>query len=142
MKGKYVAYNNKFKLYLIGMGVVLLPLFSLPASSDSTTDLSKADWLEQVRMAASVPICKSFVEDESIAAQMKVRQISYEHCVSLIPDIAQKCEKKYDASLPATINDDSAEKWGRVIGECIGHEFAMSYLYPPDTLPDTLPHAP
>ena len=72
-----------------------------------------------------------------LATQMKIRNISYDHCVLLIPDIAQKCEKKYDANLPAIINEESAEKWGRVIGECIGNDFAMSYLYA-----DTLPHTP
>ena len=120
---------NTFKLYLLSIGIVFLALFSLTAFSDNSEALPKASWLEQVRDAASVPICKSFMEDESIAAQMKLQHISYDNCVSLIPGIAVKCEKKYDANIPMTIDDTNAEKWGRVIGECIGNEFALGHLY-------------
>lgn len=117
--------TNTFKSHLIGL--LFLPVFSFAA--DSSADLSKEVWLEELRESAPVPICKSFIEDASIIAQMKARNITYEKCVSLIPGITLKCEKKYSANLPSTINDEHAEKWGRVIGECIGNDFAMSYLY-------------
>lgn len=138
-------------LKFLGIGLLLMPLSLLaestlpatpvaPATTPTTTEsvapttdkpaeITKELWLEQVRLLAAVPICKSFVEDEAIAAQMKEHTISYEKCVSLIPGIAEKCEKKYDADMPLTINDESAEKWGKLIGECIGNDFATSYLY-------------
>lgn len=142
------------KLRFLGIGLLLLPLVSMAvppkseippkpaASSEPVTstvtpveavptvnEISKDSWLEQVRLSAAVPICKSFVEDEAIAAQMKTNSISYEKCVSLIPGIAEKCEKKYDAGMPLSINDEGAEKWGKLIGECIGNDFATNYLY-------------
>lgn len=120
---------STFKLSLMGLGAVCLAFFSLTTFSDSASDLPKAVWLQQVRDAVAVPICKSFMDDESIVAQMKLQHISYDHCVSLIPGIAVKCEKKYDANIPPTIDDVNAEKWGRVIGECIGNDFAIGHLY-------------
>lgn len=103
--------------------VVTAPIVNKPV------EITKDVWLEQVRLSAAVPICKSFVEDEAIALQMKTHGISYEKCVSLIPGIAETCEKKYDAEMPLSINEEGAEKWGKLIGECIGSDFATNYLY-------------
>ncbi len=123
--------SNTFKVPLVGISIFLFTLLSQAAPTvTSAEEISRAVWLEQVRGAASVPICKSFIEDESISAQMKSKNMSYENCVSLIPAIAEKCEKKFETSIPATINDENADKWGKLIGECIGNDFAMSYLYP------------
>lgn len=118
----------KFKSCIIGLGISLLPIVVSAAVPD-LTGMAKNVWIEQVKMAVSVPVCKSFVEDEAIATQMKTRNINYDKCLSLMPAVTDKCIKKFDSSLPATLNDESAEKWGRVIGECIGNNFAMGYLY-------------
>ena len=135
------------KLWFLGMGL-LLPLSSIVASTtpaiplvapanpvvtapvvNKPVEIMKDVWLEQVKLSAAVPICKSFIEDEAIAEQMKVHSISYEKCVSLIPSIAEACGKKYDAEMPLDINEEGAEKWGKLIGECIGSDFATNYLY-------------
>lgn len=118
----------KFKACLTGFIIALLPIAGWSAVT-GTNGTSKTIWIEQVKMAVSVPVCKSFISDESIASQMKARNINYDKCISLMPAVTDKCIKKYDLSLPTTINDESAEKWGRLIGECIGNNFAMSYLY-------------
>ncbi len=118
----------KFKSFLTGFAIGLLPIAGLAAAPD-TIGTAKTIWIQQVKMAVSVPVCKSFVSDEAIASQMNIRNINYDKCISLMPAITDQCLKKYDASLPPTINDESAEKWGRLIGECIGNNFAMSYLY-------------
>ncbi len=119
---------NTLKLSLLGMGMMLLPVLSMAAPTNNATDISKDVWLEQVRTTTAKPICKSFMDDESISEQMKVHHVSYEQCAALIPVIADKCEKKYSANLPLTINDQDAEKWGKLIGECIGNDFVTNYL--------------
>ena len=123
------------KLWFLGMGL-LLPLSSIVASTtpaiplvapanpvvtapvvNKPVEIMKDVWLEQVKLSAAVPLCKSFIEDEAIAEQMKV------------PSIAEACGKKYDAEMPLDINEEGAEKWGKLIGECIGSDFATNYLY-------------
>lgn len=118
----------KMKSCIIGVGMSLLPIVVLAAVPD-LTGTAKNVWIEQVKMAVSVPVCKSFTEDESIAVQMKARNINYDRCLALMPAITDKCIQKYEANLPETLNDESAEKWGRIIGECIGNNFAMGYLH-------------
>jgi hypothetical protein len=141
---------------IIGIGILLAPMISFadasettapttpapteetaappsaPASSGSANEMSKDVWLEKIKAVVPEPICKGFMEDASISARLKEKNISYENCVSLIPGIADKCQKKYYDSLPAMINQESASKWGRTIGECIGGDFAINYLYAGD----------
>ncbi len=118
---------NKSKLCLLSVVMVLVPIVSL-AGSEVNSDMSRDVWLEAVKRGVSAPVCKSFTDDESIATQMTARHITYDKCVALMPAIAEKCEKKYFSELPMVINDQNAEKWGRILGECIGNDFAMSYL--------------
>ena len=110
------------------LGVMCCPLMSYAIVADSVTEMSKDVWLEEVRKVVSDPVCKSFMADETIAEQMKLRTISFEKCMTLVPKIAENCEKQYYSSLPTTITDINAEKWGQILGECIGTHFAMSYL--------------
>jgi len=117
----------KMKSCIIGVSM-LLPAVAGAAVPD-LGGISKNDWISQVKTAVSVPVCKSFTEDQSIAAQMKARDINYDKCLALMPAITDKCIQKFDAGLPETLNDESAEKWGRIIGECIGNNFAMGYLH-------------
>ncbi len=113
--------------------IMLLPINSWarssPDTTSQTTGMAKNEWLQQVRNEVSVPVCKSFVEDDSIGAQMKTRHINYDQCVAAMPAVTDKCIKTHDASIPPTLNDDAADKWGKIIGGCIGKEFASSYLY-------------
>ncbi len=143
---------------IIGIGLLLVPMLSIaddaaapasapapadtsaapsapaaPDSGSSATEMSKGVWLEKIKAVVPEPICKGFMEDASISARLKEKNISYDNCVSLIPAIADKCQKKYYDSLPAMINQESASKWGRTIGECIGGDFAINYLYSADS---------
>ena len=127
MKGIGIMKKHT-KLYLLGTAVLFWPLLSIAASAEGLAEMPKNEWLGQIKSAVPVPICKSFIEDETISAQMTAHNISYDKCVSLIPAIAEKCQQKYYASLPPTMNRENAEKWGRLIGECIGNGFAMDYL--------------
>lgn len=122
----------KLTPYFIGFS--LIPIVGWTMSSPVTTDITtttttKVMWLEQVKTGVAVPLCKSFIEDETISIQMKKNNIDYDKCISLMPRVTNDCIKKYDMSLPATISDVDADKWGRVIGQCIGNNFALSYLY-------------
>lgn len=140
------------KVNLIGLGL-LCPLFAYaaseavsqaPAGTSATppattttpgeapkvTQIPKDQWLQKIKEVVSEPICKGFMEDSSISARLKEQKITLEKCVTLIPPIAEKCEKKYYDSVPAMITEENAGTWGRKIGECIGADFAMSYLYP------------
>ena len=119
----------KFKVQLIGMGLFWLPIAALALPQDIVSDISKNDWIKQVKEQVSVPVCKSFIEDEAIAAQMTARDMSYDKCLSLMPAVTEGCVKEYDARLPTSIDDISAEKWGKLLGECIGNRFAKQYLY-------------
>jgi hypothetical protein len=144
---------------IIGIGLLLVPMISVADSSDTTStgstpaagdsappfapalsnsknsanEMEKDVWLAKIKAVVPEPICKGFMEDASIAARLKEKNISYDNCVSLIPGIADKCQKKYYDSLPAMINQESASKWGRTIGECIGGDFAINYLYSGDS---------
>lgn len=109
---------------------ILISLLFLMLSQSCFAGVSKEEWLAQVKAEASVPICKSFTEDEVISVQMKAHQVSYDSCLTLIPGIAEQCGKKYEALLPATLDGDLSDQWGRTVGECIGNDFAMRYLYP------------
>jgi hypothetical protein len=73
-------------------------------------------------------VCKGFLADETLSNQLDKLKINYDKCVTLIPVSLDKCVSQYYANIPATINDDSAGKWGHNIGECIGKDFAVKYL--------------
>ena len=122
---------HSLKLLMLGAGFLLLPcaLFSMEVTDNHSADLSKEMWIEQVKASSAAPICKSFMEDTSIAVQMTAHHISYEQCLSLVSTISETCVNKYSNEFPAIIDDLNADKWGRVLGECIGNDFAKRYLY-------------
>jgi len=133
MKSRGRSILNKHNiLKLIGYFLVLDLMFSpiiIFAATDSVVEMSKSTWFEQIKITAPSLICKSFIEDTDIALQMKNNNITYDNCLTLVPVISEKCVKQYKANLPMTITDEIADKWGKVIGECIGTNFAMQYLY-------------
>ena len=117
------------KTHLLVVGLLLLVNMSYATEDDDKGQMPKDIWLGQVKQAVPEPICKSFLDDESIAAQMAANHISYEQCLKQIPTLASKCEQKYYDSLPASITHENAEKWGQLLGECIGNDYATHYLY-------------
>ncbi|WP_419419558.1 hypothetical protein ACNVED_13780 [Legionella sp. D16C41] len=94
------------------------------STTGSATTQSKDDWLSKLREVVPNMICKNFTQNEAVNNRLKSANIDYNKCVTLIPASFDKCKEKYYADLPATIDQESASKWGRTIGECIGDDFA------------------
>ncbi|CEK11014.1 hypothetical protein [Legionella hackeliae] len=108
-----------------------------PGSSSSSTDSSatgqpsempKDKWFAQLKSLAPSMICQGFFEDASLKKKLEDRNIDNTKCVSLISPSFEKCQTEFYSSLPATIDNDTANTWGRKIGECIGTDFAKKYL--------------
>lgn len=101
-----------------------------PASTDGKSDdvLTKDAWLGKLQTVVPDLICKGFLADEALGKQLAKQNIDYDKCVTLIPPSMEKCVKDLYPAMPATINEESAGKWGHQIGECIGKDFAVKYL--------------
>ncbi|KTD23373.1 Uncharacterised protein [Legionella lansingensis] len=111
--------------FLLGLGVMLLPLSTM---ATSPTEMTKDDWLAKLKEVAPSVICKGFFEEASLKQRMDDLKIDNAKCTSLIPDSFEKCQKQYYSNLPAMMNKESASKWGHTLGECIGTDFATKYL--------------
>lgn len=138
---------KKFKLYSsLGLCMMLItaPCISAAAQNNDNQDsviqeMAKDKWLERIKQIVPEPICKGFMDDASISARLKEINMSYEDCVKAIPSIAEKCQQKFYADIPDTVDRDSASKWGRKIGECIGAEFAINHLYADESAKESKP---
>lgn len=134
--------SNQLKLRtVLGVATLVLPMVAVAATETTmsstepqpaTQQMGKDIWLQKIKEAVPGPICKGFMEDKGIAERLKDKKISYDDCVALIPPITDKCTKKYYDSIPMMIDEDSASKWGHSLGECIGADFAVNYLYSAD----------
>ncbi|WED44016.1 hypothetical protein [Legionella cardiaca] len=126
-----MAKKSKLEL-IVALGIVVLPLQGLAAaatsSSPSPTEMTKDDWLGKLKAVAPSVICQGFFEDASLKKRMEELKIDNDKCMSLIPASFDKCQTQYYSGLPATMNRESASKWGHTIGECIGTDFATKYL--------------
>lgn len=100
-----------------------------PPSSDSS-EMSKDAWLKAMEPMLPGLICKGFMNDTDLKKQFDQLNITYDQCVTLIPDSQKKCQDQIYASIPATINSESAGVWGKTLGECIGKDFAEKHLVP------------
>lgn len=94
----------------------------------STDEMSKDEWLGKLKDASSTMICKSFTENKSINERLQSANIDYKECLKLIPASFDKCQKKYYSEIPATVNNETADKWGNTLGQCIGTDFATKYF--------------
>lgn len=125
--------STKSKLeFLVALGIVVLPLQSFasaaPTTTSTPTEMTKDDWLGKLKSVAPTVICQGFFEDASLKKRMGELQIDNAKCMALIPASFDKCQTQYYDGLPATVNKESASKWGHTIGECIGTDFATKYL--------------
>ena len=120
----------------IALGLILLPL---TVSADSSMGMPKTEWMLQIKNEISVPICKDFMANTSISAQMAAHGISYEKCLAVLPALADQCLKKMNDTLPAMITNAAAEKWGHTLGECVGKDFAAAYLSTDTAVTPTTP---
>lgn len=113
---------------LLGVGLLVCPLLA-SAAPNNKVEMSKDEWLGKIKKIVPEPICKGFMEDETIAKRLKNRNIDLKKCMELIPDITDKCQKKFYDRLPDTITQENVSKWGHSIGECIGAEFVIQYVF-------------
>lgn len=109
-------------------GALGLLLSTLAIAADSNPGLAKDTWLKALKDVAGPAICKSFTENDSLKKQLMAANINYDKCLTLIPASYDKCQAKLYDSIPATVDESNAQKWGNSIGECIGGDFAVKYL--------------
>lgn len=102
-------------------------------AAEATDQLTKDEWLGKLKDVVPGMICQNFTQNEAVNKQLVAANIDYNKCISLIPNSFQKCQDKYYSELPSMITKESAPKWGKAIGECIGSDFAMTHLIKPET---------
>ncbi|EHL30253.1 hypothetical protein LDG_7763 [Legionella drancourtii LLAP12] len=100
------------------------------APSDASFEMSKATWLTTIVPMLPSLICKGFMGDPDLKQRLDAIKMSYEQCVSAIPESVSKCQNQLYASIPEQISSTDAATWGKKFGECIGKDFAMKYLLP------------
>lgn len=132
-----IMSKKMFLAATIVLGTAFTPLIALADDSTTTTsapttksEMSKDDWLSSMIPMLPELICKGFVQDADLKKRFDELKLTYEQCVTLIPESSKKCQDQLYASIPATINEESAATWGRKIGECIGKDFAEQHLIP------------
>ncbi|HHF7365255.1 TPA: hypothetical protein ACPSKY_000348 [Legionella bozemanae] len=103
---------------------------STDSSSNSTIDISKDSWLKSVTPLLPDLICKGFENDPQLKKRLDDIKMTYDQCVSKIPDSVSKCQQELYANIPDKINTENAGVWGKALGECIGKDFAIKYLIP------------
>jgi hypothetical protein len=99
-------------------------------STKPATEMGKDAWLSSMTPMLPDLICKGFIQDTELKKRFDEIKMTYEKCVSLIPESAKKCQNEIYASIPEKIDGKSASTWGRTLGECIGKDFAEKYLIP------------
>ena len=97
-------------------------------SPDVTSEMTKDAWLKAIEPMLPTLICKGFMNDPDLKQRLETIKMTYDQCVSVIPESVDKCHNQLYASLPAKISNTDASTWGKTLGECIGKDFAMKYL--------------
>ena len=106
-----------------------------PAATSNETDttnknMNKKEWLSAIIPMLPSLICKGFMGDPDLKQRLDTIKMSYDQCVSAIPESVSKCEAQLSPQIPETISNEDAGTWGKAIGECIGKDFATKYLIP------------
>lgn len=99
-------------------------------SPDSSSEMTKENWLNTVVPMLPSLICKGFLNDPDLKQRLDSIKMDYDKCISVIPESVNKCQNQISASIPDKITDADASTWGKTLGECIGKDFAMKYLIP------------
>ncbi|KTD41138.1 hypothetical protein [Legionella parisiensis] len=99
-------------------------------TSNSTINISKDSWLKSVTPLLPDLICKGFQNDPQLKKRLDDIKMTYDQCVTKIPDSVSKCQQELYANIPDKINTDNAGVWGKALGECIGKDFAIKHLIP------------
>jgi hypothetical protein len=114
----------------IALSSAFIPIVSNADDSASPTEMPKDSWLSSMTPLLPDLICKGFIQDADLKKRFDEIKMTYEQCVTLIPESTNKCQNELYASMPEKINSESAATWGRSLGECIGKDFAEKYLVP------------
>ncbi|MFI4963166.1 MAG: hypothetical protein ACHP6H_04840 [Legionellales bacterium] len=108
--------------------------FAAETTSDTAksmpTQMSKDDWLGQMNPMLPDLICKGFLHDRNLKKRFEELKLTYDLCLTQIPDISKKCQDDVYTNIPKMVNSESTATWGRKIGECIGKSYAETYLIP------------
>lgn len=99
-------------------------------TDSNTTEMSKDAWLKAMEPMLPGLICKGFMNDADLKKRFDDLKITYDNCVSMIPESEKKCQDQIYASIPDKVNSESAGVWGKTLGECIGKDFAEKHLVP------------
>lgn len=97
-------------------------------SPDTSSEMTKEAWLKTIGPMLPSLICKGFMADPDLKQRLDTIKMSYDQCVSVIPESFDKCENQLFSSIPKKITNTDAATWGKALGECIGKDFAMKYL--------------
>lgn len=114
----------------IALSSAFFPFVSNAAETGSPTEMPKDSWLSSMTPLLPDLICKGFMQDADLKKRFDEIKMTYEQCVSLIPESTNKCQNELYAAMPEKINSESAATWGRKLGECIGKDFAEKHLVP------------
>jgi hypothetical protein len=106
------------------------PTAATSSSEGSSSDMSKDEWLKAMQPMLPGLICKGFMSDTDLKKRFDELKLTYDQCVSMIPESATKCQDQIYASIPDKINSEIAGTWGKTLGECIGKDFAEKHLIP------------
>lgn len=106
------------------------PVSNTSTSDESASDMSKDAWLKAMEPMLPGMICKGFMSDSDLKKRFDELKITYDQCVTMIPDSEKKCRDQIYASIPEKVNSESAGVWGKNLGECIGKDFAEKHLVP------------
>ena len=114
--------------------------YAIAADTDATppatttgaaaSEMSKDAWLKAMEPMLPGLICKGFINDADLKKRFEELKLTYDQCVTMIPDSEKKCHDQIYSSIPDTINSESAGVWGKTLGECIGKDFAEKHLVP------------
>lgn len=99
-------------------------------AADASKNMNKKEWLSAIIPMLPGLICKGFMGDPDLKQRLDTIKMSYDQCVSAIPESVSKCEAQLSPQIPETISNEDAGTWGKAIGECIGKDFATKYLIP------------
>nr|CUS58651.1 novel type two secreted protein A [Legionella pneumophila subsp. pneumophila] len=108
----------------------LFPLISNAEDTANPNEMTKDAWLNSMTPILPDLICKGFIQDPDLKKRFDEIKMTYEQCVTLIPESTKKCQDELYASMPVKINSETAGTWGRSLGECIGKDFAEKHLIP------------
>ncbi|MBS0357732.1 MAG: hypothetical protein JSS53_00460 [Proteobacteria bacterium] len=123
---KFSLKSTKSKVLFLAFIVVTLIVWAGPFWNSGS---KKDKWVAGVKLQMPAAICNTFVNNHTVSAALKEKNISYEKCVSLISsNLVDGCIQKYYSELPDKLSIVTGGTWGEKIGRCVGEEFYDKYL--------------